>query len=51
MTDELNGRMMVCEIFVTDVNIAAMDNTTRSEKVAQSKVDELFLLMEAASAD
>ena len=51
MTDELNGRMAACEIFVTDVNIAVMHNTDRVGKIAQAKVDELFLLMESPSAD
>ena len=51
MTDELNGRMMVCEIFVTGFKIAGMDNTDRIRKIAQAKVDELFSLMKLPSAD
>jgi len=43
MKDELNGRMVACEIFVTGVNIAGMDNThTGSEKSRRRKSTNCF---------
>jgi len=56
--DELNGRMIACQILITGliervkgVNIGGMENADRVRQIAQHSIDELFALMKPPSVD